>query len=512
MGEIILEMIEITKIFPGVKALDNVSLSVERGEIHALCGENGAGKSTLINILSGVYGHDTYSGKLIMDGKESKFDTIHDAEEAGVVCIHQELALVPEMSVMENVMLNNEPNRMGIINKNEAYIKTHELLERVGLLDRKTGEGVTPHMLIKDIGVGQRQLVEIAKVLSKKAKIIVFDEPTSALSETEVENLLELIMGLREEGITCIYISHKLHEVRQIADRVTVIRDGKSIVTEKMAELTIDQIINYMVGRELANLFPYEAHERGDLILDVKNYSVFDPLVPEKKIIDDVSFSVYKGEILGISGLMGAGRTELFTSLFGAFAGKAEGEVFIDGEKVNIKSPHEAIKRGLVMATEDRKKDGLVLGMNIRENTTISSLEKVSKRGIINSNEEITQTQKYIDYLKTKTASMEVRVRTLSGGNQQKVVLAKVLLTEPVILVLDEPTRGIDVGAKYEIYNIMNKLVESGVAVVMISSEMEEILGMSDHIIVLSGGKVKLDMRKEELDQETILAASAVLM
>ena len=512
MSEYILEMKDIIKEFPGVRALNEVNIKIKRGEVHAICGENGAGKSTLIKVLSGVYPKGTYEGGIYYNGELQYFEGIKDAEEQGIICIHQELALVPELSVGENIFLGNQPNRMGVIKWDAIHYETQQLLERVGLDKDSNPEAaslvVRPGDIIKNLGIGQQQLVEIAKALSKNAKLLILDEPTAALTEHEVDILLDIIDSLRKEGVTCIYISHKLDEVMRIADTVTVIRDGNSIASSDIKDISKDWIISNMVGRELTNLFPREEHKRGELGFEVKNFSVEHPEIPGKMLIKNVSFKAYKGEILGVSGLMGAGRTELFTSIYGAFPAKKQGEVFIGGEKVEINDTVDAINSGISLVTEDRKRYGLVLGMDIKENTTLSSLKKVSKNLILNESAEIHHTTEYVEYMRTKTPSIEQKVKNLSGGNQQKVVLGKVLMTAPKILVLDEPTRGIDVGAKYEIYKIMNMLVDEGVVVIMISSDLEEILGMSDRIIVMGEGVLKGELDYKEATQEKIMMAA----
>jgi D-xylose transport system ATP-binding protein len=397
------------------------------------------------------------------------------------------------------------------VNWDEIYARTRELLKQLGLHREKQDaetKYVQPSDIIKYLGIGQRQLVEIAKALARNAKILILDEPTAALTESEVDTLLGILEQLRSKGITCIYIPHKLDEVIRIADRVTVLRDGKTIGTDAIENLKKSDIIRMMVGRELTNLFPYEDHQRKQKILEVKNYNVQDPNIPSRLLIKDVNIEAYKGEILGISGLMGAGRTEFFTSLFGAFPARHDGEVFIDGKPVSIKSPVDALNHGLALVTEDRKRYGLVLGMNIQENTTMASLDQVAKLSVIDSNKEIALTQELIAKLKTKTWGVEEKVKNLSGGNQQKVVLQKALLTKPKILVLDEPTRGIDVGAKYEIYKIMNQLVKEGVAIIMISSELEEVLGMSNRIYVMSEGRISGEFDAKDANQENIMHAA----
>jgi ABC-type sugar transport system ATPase subunit len=511
MGQFYLEMRDITKVFPGVVALDKVNVQVKKGEIHAICGENGAGKSTLIKVLCGVYPYLTYDGEIMLDGEVQKFYKIKDAEDKGIVCIHQELALVPELSIGENIFLGNEPNKYGVIQWDEIYYNTSKLLSRIGL-SMEESEGakasVNPNEKIKNLGIGQKQLVEIAKALAKNAKLLILDEPTAALTENEVDILLSILRTLKNEGVTCIYISHKLDEVLRIADTVTVFRDGKTVGTKSINEIDKNTIISMMVGRELTNIFPREKHIRGELGFEIRDYTVYNPDIPDKKIIDNVSFKAYKGEILGISGLMGSGRTELFTSIFGAYPARATGEVFIDGKKVDIKDPLRATKNGYALVSEDRKRYGLNMEMNVMENTTLASLDKVSKYSILNENIEIYETNRFVSYLRTKTPSIETKVKNLSGGNQQKVVLAKSLMIKPKVLVMDEPTRGIDVGAKYEIYKIMNQLVAQGVIIIMISSELEEILGMSDRILVFSEGKLKAEMDISEASQEKIMFAS----
>lgn len=511
MANTILEMKGITKVFPGVRALDDVCLTVREGEVHAICGENGAGKSTLIKVLSGVYPEGTYDGKILINGNEYVFSSTSAAEKVGIVCIHQELELVPDLTVAENIFLGKYISKYGLIDWNEIYAKTRDLLKQVGLdreLKDEEAKRVLPSDIIKQLGIGQRQLIEIAKALARNAKILILDEPTAALTESEVDTLLGILEELRQKGITCIYISHKLDEVMRIADRVTILRDGKTIGTEDISKIEKTDIIRMMVGRELTNLFPYKAHKLGEKVLELRNYNVQDPDIPGRLLIRDVSITAHKGEILGISGLMGAGRTELFTSLFGAYNVKRNGEVLINGKQVNIKNPVQAIGHGIALVTEDRKRFGLVLGMDIKENTTMASLEEISQISIIDMNKEISVTQALINKLKTKTSGVEDKAKNLSGGNQQKVVLQKALLTKPKILILDEPTRGIDVGAKFEIYKIMNQLVEEGVVVIMISSELEEVLGMSNRIYVMSEGCICGEFTAEEASQEKIMRAA----
>lgn len=507
MQEYLLQMKNITKNFPGVRALDDVNLNVKTGQIHALVGENGAGKTTLIKVLCGVYSYGTYEGQIIFNGEEKKFHNIEDVENTGIACIHQELNLVPELSVCENIFLNDKPNKYGFINFNEMYKRTIDLLTRIGL-DTKSEHSMNPKEKIKNLGIGQKQLVEIAKALSTDVKLLILDEPTSALTEAEVDIVLNILDGLRKKGITCIYISHRLNEVMRIADVVTILRDGKTIDTRTIHDIDKATMIKLMVGRELKNMFPRAPHERKELAFEIRNYSVDHPDIAGKKLVNNVNLKAYKGEILGISGLMGAGRTELFTSVFGAFRKDAQGEVYIDGKLVKINNPIDALKNGLILLTEDRKKLGLNLMMSVKENITLASLKKISRLGILDNNKEIHHTNFYVDFLKVKTPSVHVKVNNLSGGNQQKVVIAKALMVAPKIMILDEPTRGIDVGAKIEIYKIMNQLVEQGVIIIMISSEMEEIIGMSDRIIVMNNGTITGKFDIDQATQEKIMHAS----
>ncbi|NRF95671.1 xylose ABC transporter ATP-binding protein [Paenibacillus frigoriresistens] len=500
--EIALEMKNITKEFPGVKALDKVSFHVKKGEVHALCGENGAGKSTLMKVLSGVYPTGTYEGEILIKGDHKHFHKIKDAEHSGVAIIYQELALVKEMTVAENLFLGNEHEKYGIMNWERVYQETELWLKEVGL------KGVKPDTITGTLGIGQQQLIEIAKALSKNAKILILDEPTAALTEQEVNILLQILRDFKKRGVACIYISHKLNEVFDIADTVTILRDGQTIASFPVSELNEDKVISLMVGREIKERFPRVEPKLGDIVLSVKNYVVYDSDNSYRKIIDDVSFHVRKGEILGIAGLMGAGRTELVMSLFGAYPGRRSGIVEINNKKVTIKDTEDAINKGIALVSEDRKKFGLVLNMSIQNNVTLASLGKVSTLGIINENKEIQHAKSYLDSLKIKANSIETIVGTLSGGNQQKAVLGKWLMTNPKILILDEPTRGIDVGAKFEIYNLINKLIMQGVAIIMISSELPEVLGMSHRILVLNEGKIAGEFDQYEANQENIMLAA----
>ena len=504
MSDIILEMKNITKEFPGVKALDDVNFVVERGSIHALVGENGAGKSTLMKVLSGIYPHGTYSGKIIYNGEECKFSKIKDSENLGIVIIHQELALVPQMSIGENMFLGNEKGTPFAIDWNKTHAEATKYLRSVGLAE-------SSHTLVKDIGVGKQQLVEIAKALAKNAKLLILDEPTSSLNETDSRALLDLLLRLKREGLTSIIISHKLNEVSYVADDITVIRDGHTIETlhKGTDDISEDRIIKGMVGREIADRFP-KRHgvEIGDVSLEIKNWNVYHPVYTDKKVVDDVSLYVRKGEVVGISGLMGAGRTELAMSVFGrSYGSNITGSVYIDGKQVHLRTVKDAIANKLAYVTEDRKGSGLILSNPIRVNTTLANLPAVSHRGIIDQDQEYAAAVAYKDKLATKCPTVEQNVGNLSGGNQQKVLLAKWMFTEPDILILDEPTRGIDVGAKYEIYCIINQLAAEGKSVIIISSELPEILGMSDRIYVLNEGRIVGEFPGEDATQEKIMGA-----
>ncbi|AOT72614.1 xylose ABC transporter ATP-binding protein [Geosporobacter ferrireducens] len=498
MSDYILKMKSITKEFPGVKALDNVNLEVRRGEIHALVGENGAGKSTLMKILSGVYPYGTYSGDIIINDNIQKFNGIKDSEQAGIAIIYQELTMVKQMNICENIFLGNEMARRGIIDWELAFIETKKILQEVGL-------NLSPATAVMNLGIGQQQLIEIAKAIAKKTDLLILDEPTSALTEAETANLLELLKKFKSKGITCIYISHKLKEIFEIADRITVLRDGMSITTQEARDLNENKLITLMVGRELTQRFPRIEPQLGEVTMEVRNWTVYDPLLPEKKIIDDVSFTVRKGEILGIAGLMGAGRTELFMSLMGYYGSNISGELWIEGERLESRDSKDLIRKGISYLSEDRKGNGLILGQDIMKNISLASLDSISNKTVIDENAEIIKAEGYVSALNIKTPSIEQLVGNLSGGNQQKVVLGKWLMTEPKILILDEPTRGIDVGAKFEIYNVMNRLLEEGVCIIMISSELPEVLGMSHRILVMHEGAIKGELSCKDATQEKII-------
>ena len=503
MAKILLEMKNITKTFPGVKALDNVNLQVEEGEIHALVGENGAGKSTLMNVLSGVYPYGSYEGDIIYNGEVCKFHHIKESEAKGIVIIHQELALIPYMSIGENMFLGNERGKKAAINWDDTYGEAEKYMRQVGLTE-------SSRTLIKDIGVGKQQLVEIAKALAKNAKLLILDEPTSSLNESDSQALLELLLKFKREGMTCIIISHKLNEVSYVADKITVIRDGSTIetLTKGVDDFSEDRIIKGMVGREIADRFPKRHGVKiVPVNMEVKNWTVHHPIYTERKVVDNVSIKVHKGEVVGISGLMGAGRTELAKSIFGrSYGSHISGTLLLDGKEVKLKNAKDAIRHKLAYVTEDRKGDGLILGNPIKINTTLSNLDAVSSRGVIDKDKEYAVAVDYKEKLKTKCPSVEQNVGNLSGGNQQKVLLAKWMFADPDVLILDEPTRGIDVGAKYEIYCIINELVAAGKSVVMISSELPEVLGMSDRIYVMNEGRIAGELSAQEASQEKIMS------
>ena len=497
----ILEMRGITKTFPGVKALDNVNLSVMQGEIHALVGENGAGKSTLMKVLSGVYPHGSYDGEILYEGQAAHFAGIHDSEARGIIIIHQELALVPLLSIAENIYLGNEITRGGVINWPETYARTGKLLEKVGLSEAPTAR-------IDSLGVGKQQLVEIAKALSKKVKLLILDEPTAALQENDSQKLLDLLLELKRQGITSILISHKLNEVSRVADRLTVLRDGGTVSDIERADITEARIIRDMVGRDMAHRYPARTPHIGGTLLEVKGWNVFHPLHSDRQVIRDISLHVRQGEVVGIAGLMGAGRTEFAMSLFGRSWGtRISGTATIAGKPANLNSVPNAIASGLAYVTEDRKLLGLVLEQSIVHNTSMANLPGIATRGIIDANREQKVAEDYRAALSTRTPTVFQKVVNLSGGNQQKVVLSKWLFTDPKVLILDEPTRGIDVGAKFEIYTIINQLAEQGRGVIMISSEMPELLGMCDRIYVMNRGMFVGEMTGAEASQEKIMAA-----
>lgn len=501
MSEYILEMRNITKEFPGVKALNNVSFKVKKGEIKALVGENGAGKSTLMKVLSGVYGYGTYTGDIVLNGEVSQFDDIQDSEKAGIAIIHQELALIPQLSISENIFLGH-PHKKGIaIDWNMTRSDTLPLLERVGLNE-------DPNTAINQIGVGKQQLVEIAKALSKQCSILILDEPTAALNEKDSKNLLDLLKSLQAEGMTCIIISHKLNEIVYVADSITVLRDGQTVADfEDAKQVTEDDIIRHMVGRELSNRYPTKTHNTpGDVYFEVKNWNVHHPEISDKLVIKDVNFQLRRGEVVGLSGLMGAGRTELAMSIFGkTYGSRITGEVYKEGKLIDTSTVSKAIDHGIAYLSEDRKTYGLVLDQTISKNISLSNLKRISKRGVLNLNKEIQETGINAKQFGVKCSSIFQNAGQLSGGNQQKVVLAKWMFNLPDVLILDEPTRGIDVGAKYDIYCIINELAAAGKCVLVISSELPEILGICDRVYVMNDGQIKGEMMVEDASQESIM-------
>jgi len=502
MGKYILEMRNITKTFPGVKALDNVNLQVKPKHIHALVGENGAGKSTLMNILSGVYPHGTYEGDIIVEGEVCVFKFINDSEAKGIAIIHQELALIPSLSIAENVFLGNEQADKGIIiNWDKTRARTTEMLKKVGLNEHTDTK-------VMDIGLGKQQLVEIVKALSKNVKILILDEPTAALNDDDADHLLDLLLDLKEHGITCIIISHKLHEVTKVADEITILRDGATIETliKGVDDISEERIIKAMVGREITDRFPKRKHLVGDVCFEVENWNVFDPLDATKQVLKNIDINVRKGEVVGLAGLMGAGRTEFAMSLFGkAYGAKISGKIKKDGKELVLHDVSDAIKNGIAYATEDRKTAGLILIDDIKRNISLSSLSSLKKNMVIDHNMEIKIGEDYRAKLKIKSSSILQKTENLSGGNQQKVVFSKWIFADPDILFLDEPTRGIDVGAKYEIYTIINDLAEKGKSIVMISSELPEILGMCDRVYVMNKGMIVGEFAAREVSSEKIM-------
>ncbi len=498
--EIILETRNITKDFPGVRALENVTFQLRKGEVLGLVGENGAGKSTLMKIFSGAYPAHTYEGEIFVEGKRRDFLGPKDSQKAGIAIIYQELNLIPELTVAENIFLAREPSvgKTGIIDRKKLFKQTKDLLDLLNI-------PISSHEQIKNLSIGKQQMAEIAKALSYQAKILILDEPTSALTEQEVESLFKMINSLRALGVSMIYISHKLDEIFKITDRVTVLRDGKTIAGKPTPELSRQELVSLMVGRNIGDMYPKQPGKISDVVLEVKDLFVDHPFLIGEKVVREVSFKVRKGEVLGISGLMGSGRSELVTSIFGAFPADCSGEIYIEGKRVEINSPYEAIKYGLGLVTEDRKLFGLALGMQVGENITLSCLEKLSWYQIIERRRENELVSRYVDTLRIKTHSPETIVSTLSGGNQQKVVIAKWLATDPKVLLLDEPTRGVDVAAKVEIYQLMNKLAGEGIGIVMVSSDLPEVVSMSDRILVMHEGRMVKELQKNEATQENVM-------
>ena len=501
MSSPILEMRGITKTFPGVTALDNVSLTVQRGEIHAICGENGAGKSTLMKVLSGVYPFGTYSGDIVYEGQVKKFLNIRDSEHEGIVIIHQELALSPYLSIAENIFLGNEIRKFGLIDWNQTNKQAQLLMARVGLQE-------DPNIAIKDIGVGKQQLVEIAKALSKRVKLLILDEPTAALNDEDSAHLLDLLRHLKDQGISSIIISHKLNEIEAIADTTTIIRDGKAIESLSMAteQVSQERIIRGMVGREMENRYPTRTPQIGEEILRVEDWVAYHPIDSNRLIVDSISMNVKRGEIVGLAGIMGAGRTEFARSLFGrSYGTNISGRVFKNGQEIKVRTIREAIDNGLAYATEDRKRFGLNLIEDIKRNISLASLKSFVTFGLVNGNEEYKKASEYRESMNIKAPSVNSVTGQLSGGNQQKVVLSKWINVNPDVLILDEPTRGIDVGAKYEIYLIMQRLAAEGKGIIVISSELPELIGICDRIYAIAEGRITGEVSRQDATPETLM-------
>ena len=497
----LLELRYIVKEFPGVKALDGVSFTLDSGEFHALVGENGAGKSTLIKTLSGVYPKGSFDGEILVNNEVRHFRSVRDSEAAGIAVIFQELSLVKELTVGENIFLGREPTKFGVINWPHLYHRAARLLSDLNL-------SIDPRAKAGSLGIGQQQVIEIAKALSKDAKILVLDEPTAALNEAEVGTLFDILKKLRQQGVGIIYISHKLDEVFKMSDRITVLRDGKTVATHVASDTNKDKVIAEMVGREVGDVFPVAEHERGTVALSVRDLTAYSNDVPDKKILDNVSFDVKKGEVVGIAGLMGAGRTELLMTIFGAWQAKYSCEIEINGKPTTINSPADAISNGIGFVTEDRKRFGLILDQTILDNMTLAGLRSISGRFLTDRTREVIAVKEPMTSLRVKASSPMITAGTLSGGNQQKVVLGKWLLTKPRVLLLDEPTRGIDVGTKQEIYSEINKLAKDGIAIVLVSSELPEVLGLSDRVIVLHKGRVAAEFTREEATPEKVMIAA----
>jgi D-xylose transport system ATP-binding protein len=499
--DVLLDIANVTKDFPGVVALSDVSIKIRKGEIHGLCGENGAGKSTLMKILCGVYPHGSYTGRITYAGRALELGTssIRQAIEEGIAIVYQELTLIPKMTVGENVFLGKEPRNGVAIDWNKLYADTDEILKRYQL-------PVSSHAIVRDLGVGQMQMTEIAKALSENADILILDEPTSALSAAEVDKLMEILHTLKSLGVTCIYISHKLEEFFRITDTVTVLRDGKVVTTQPTKELTLEKVVGLMVGREMRERFPKVERKPGEVILKVEGLRATDPNDPSREVTKGVDFDLRKGEILGIAGLMGSGRTELVTTIFGEYGQITAGRIILDGKEISIRSAREAMAHGISLVPEDRKGQGLILIETILQNISLPNLDRFSGFMRINGHAELAEALKFSKSLAIKAPSVHVPVESLSGGNQQKVVISKWLMSEPRILILDDPTRGIDVGAKYEIYKLINQLAENGYSIIMISSELEEVLGMSDRVMVMWEGRSNGTMDIAEASQEKIMA------
>lgn len=497
----LLEMRGITKAFPGVVALKEVNLSVRAGEIHAIVGENGAGKSTLMKVLSGVYPHGSYEGEIRFGGAPREFKGIAASEKLGIIIIHQELALVPLLSIAENIFLGNEPARHGVVDRHAEHVRTRELLAKVGLQQ-------SPETLVADLGVGQQQLVEIAKALSKEVKLLILDEPTASLNETDSQALLDLLLGLKAQGIACILISHKLNEVERVADTITVLRDGSTVQTFDCRDQAVSQdvVIRHMVGREMADRYPKREPKVGEVVFELRDWTVHHPLYVERQVVKGVNLQARRGEIVGIAGLMGAGRTELAMSMFGrSYGRRISGQVLLEGQPVDVSTVERAVAHGIAYVTEDRKGYGLLLDDDIARNVSLANLPAVSKRGVLDEGLEFGVAEGYRRQLRIRCAGVSQGTGQLSGGNQQKVMLAKWLFTQPQVLILDEPTRGIDVGAKFEIYSLMAQMAAEGKSIVMISSEMPELLGMCDRIYVMNEGRFVAEFAGKDASQEAIM-------
>ncbi|MGF6274849.1 D-xylose transport system ATP-binding protein [Massilia sp. UYP11] len=503
MSGYLLEMKGIAKRFDGVPALDGIDLAIRPGECVGLCGENGAGKSTLMKVLSAVYPHGSWDGEILWDGRPLRARSVRETEEAGIIIIHQELMLVPELSVAENIFLGNEITLPGgRLDYPAMNRRAGEILRGLRLPD------VNVALPVKHYGGGHQQLIEIGKALNKHARLLILDEPLASLSASEIDVLLGTVRDLKARGVACVYISHKLDEVAAICDTIVVIRDGKHIATTPMPQMSVDRIIAQMCGREMSRMYPLIHHDIGDVVMEARHITCYDPDNPRRKKVDDVSFSVRRGEILGIAGIVGAGRTELVTALFGAYPGRHEGEVWLEGRRVDTSEPLKAISAGFALVPEDRKRHGIVRDLSVGENITLSVLRRFAHASRIDAGEEASAVRQQIARLALKTASPALPITALSGGNQQKAVLARMLLTGPKVLILDEPTRGVDVGAKFEIYRLMLELAAQGIAIVMVSSELAEVLGVSDRVLVLQEGRLRGDFLNDGLSQETVLAAA----
>jgi D-xylose transport system ATP-binding protein len=499
--DVILDISHVTKQFPGVTALKDVSIPIKRGEIHGLCGENGAGKSTLMKILCGVYPFGTYEGSIKFDGNELRLgsDSIHEAMEKGIAIVYQEMTLVPKLTVGENIFLGKEPRRGPVIEWDKLYADTAAVLKKHKL-------PISPFDVVERLGVGHMQMTEIAKALAENARVLILDEPTSALSEAEVTQLMEILRGLKAAGVTCIYISHKLEEFFRITDSVSVLRDGRLVTTQPTKDLSLEKLVGLMVGREMKERFPKASRQPGDVILEVKDLHAVDPNNPSREVLKGVNLQLRKGEILGIAGLMGSGRTELVTTIFGEYGQVTKGQIALEGKPIQIGSSRDAMKHGISLVTEDRKKTGLILIQTILNNMSLPNLDRFSGFMRIDQDAEMAAVLKYWKSLSIKAPHVNVKVESLSGGNQQKVVISKWLMSEPRILILDDPTRGIDVGAKFEIYKLMNQLAEAGYSIIMISSELEEVLGMSDRVMVMWEGRSNGTLEIQAANQEKIMA------